>query len=240
MITFATMYPVDTQAISSSVAPRFPIMWGIATFTMLVSSSSSTEASETVIAIRYRYLYRSSAAPSMALRGSAAVVTGPLLGRDGDVDAHAGPQCAGAAIARAVGADPDGHPLHDLREIPRRVVRRQQRELRTSSGGQALHPPVEQAPGIRVDGELDRLAGLHVRGLCLLQVRHHPDVLERHDAHQRLAGLDQLAHLDGLLAHHAARRREQARVGELQRGLVARRTRRGDPSVRPDEGDLGR
>ena len=30
-------------------------MWGIATFTMLVSSSSSTDASETVIAIRYRY-----------------------------------------------------------------------------------------------------------------------------------------------------------------------------------------
>ncbi len=29
-------------------------MWGIATFTMLVSSSSSTDASDTVIAIRYR------------------------------------------------------------------------------------------------------------------------------------------------------------------------------------------
>jgi len=51
MITFATMYPVDTQAISSSVAPRFPIMWGIATFTMLVSNSSSTDASDTVIAM---------------------------------------------------------------------------------------------------------------------------------------------------------------------------------------------
>jgi hypothetical protein len=48
------MYPVETHAIWSSVAPRFPIMWGIATFTMLVSSSSSTDASDTVIAIRYR------------------------------------------------------------------------------------------------------------------------------------------------------------------------------------------
>ena len=47
------MYPVDTQAISSSVAPRFPIMWGIATFTIEVSISSSTAASVTEIAIRY-------------------------------------------------------------------------------------------------------------------------------------------------------------------------------------------
>ncbi len=31
-------------------------MCGMATFTMLVSSSSSTDASETVIAIRYLYL----------------------------------------------------------------------------------------------------------------------------------------------------------------------------------------
>src|SRR5882762_8607115 len=31
-------------------------MCGIATFTMLVSSSSSTDASETVMAIKYRYL----------------------------------------------------------------------------------------------------------------------------------------------------------------------------------------
>ena len=51
MITLATMYPVDTQAISSSVAPRFPIMWGMATLTMLVSRSSSTDASDTVTAM---------------------------------------------------------------------------------------------------------------------------------------------------------------------------------------------
>ena len=72
-ITFATMYPVDTQAISSSVAPRFPIIWGIATFTMLVSSSSSTDASDTVIAIRYLYLYRSSV--TAVVNGTAAAVT---------------------------------------------------------------------------------------------------------------------------------------------------------------------
>lgn len=51
-ITLATMYPVLTQAISSSVAPRFPIMCGMATFTMLVSTSSSTLARVTANAIR--------------------------------------------------------------------------------------------------------------------------------------------------------------------------------------------
>src|SRR5205823_14517817 len=60
-MTLAMMYPVDTQEISSSVAPRFPIMCGIATFTIEVSISSSTAASVTAIAIRYLYLYLSTA-----------------------------------------------------------------------------------------------------------------------------------------------------------------------------------
>jgi hypothetical protein len=50
-MTLATMYPVLTQATSSRVAPRFPIMWGIATFTMLVSTSSSTLARVTANAM---------------------------------------------------------------------------------------------------------------------------------------------------------------------------------------------
>ena len=59
-MTFAMMYPVDTHEISSSVAPRFPIMWGIATFTMDVSISSSTAASVTAMAMRYLWRYLSS------------------------------------------------------------------------------------------------------------------------------------------------------------------------------------
>src|SRR6266849_3120398 len=86
------MYPVDTQAISSRVAPRFPIMWGIATFTMLVSSSCNTDASETVMAIRYRYLYRSPAPESTPPAGHAEAPMRRLLGRDCDVHAHPRPQ----------------------------------------------------------------------------------------------------------------------------------------------------
>src|SRR5215216_6760101 len=60
-MTFAMMYPVDTHEISSIVAPRFPIMWGMATLTIDVSMSSSTAANVTAMAIRYLCLYLSSA-----------------------------------------------------------------------------------------------------------------------------------------------------------------------------------
>src|ERR1700710_1696391 len=61
-MTLAMMYPVDTHEISSSVAPRFPIMCGMATLTIDVSISSSTAASVTAMAMRYLYLYLSSTA----------------------------------------------------------------------------------------------------------------------------------------------------------------------------------
>src|SRR6267378_8141805 len=52
-MTLAMMYDVDTQAISSSVAPRFPIMCGMATLTIEVSISSSIAAIVTVAAMMY-------------------------------------------------------------------------------------------------------------------------------------------------------------------------------------------
>jgi len=53
MITLASMYPVETQAISSRLAPRFPIMSGSATFTMELSMTCISAASTTAKAIRY-------------------------------------------------------------------------------------------------------------------------------------------------------------------------------------------
>ena len=52
-MTLAMMYEVETQAISSSVAPRFPIMCGMATLTIEVSISSSIAAIVTVAAMMY-------------------------------------------------------------------------------------------------------------------------------------------------------------------------------------------
>src|SRR5256885_17106829 len=97
-------------------------MCGIATFTMLVSSSSSTDASDTVIAIRYLKRYRSGAA------GSAIAVM--LVRIDGRDDAHAWPKWKGRGHRRAVQPNTYGDALDDLPEVPRGVIGRQQRELR--------------------------------------------------------------------------------------------------------------
>src|SRR5689334_8591379 len=59
-MTLAMMYAVDTQAISSSVAPRFPIMCGMATLTIEVSINSSIAAMVTVAAMMYLWAYLSS------------------------------------------------------------------------------------------------------------------------------------------------------------------------------------
>src|SRR5690349_7449851 len=197
-------------------------MWGIATFTMLVSRSSSTDASDTVIAMMYLYLYRSTSAPA-PLRARAAVATVRLLGGNGDDHAHPGPQRP-IGIVLAVEPDPHRDALHDLRVIPGRVIGRQQRELRPRGRRQALHVALEMPAGIGVDREIRGVARPHVGRLRLLQVGGHPDVVQGDGGHQRLTGLYQLTHLDGLLAHHAVRWRGHARVRQVERRLIARRT----------------
>ena len=46
-ITFATIYPVETQPISSKVAPKFPCICGMAVETMVVSRISKTAPNTT-------------------------------------------------------------------------------------------------------------------------------------------------------------------------------------------------
>src|SRR5437868_433065 len=53
MMTLARMYPVETQAISSRLAPRFPIMSGSATLTIELSMTCISAARTTANAIRY-------------------------------------------------------------------------------------------------------------------------------------------------------------------------------------------
>src|SRR6266436_4784666 len=107
----------DALPIWSSVAPRFPIMCGIATFTMLVSRSSSTDASDTVIAMRYLNRYLSGAA------GSAIAVM--LVRLDGRDDAHPRPQHV-SRVHRAIQVNAHGNALHHFREVSGCVVGRQQ------------------------------------------------------------------------------------------------------------------
>src|SRR6185503_20215688 len=74
-MTLAMIYAVETQAISSSVAPRFPIMCGMATLTIEVSISSSIAAIVTVAAMMYLCAYLSST-DVIAVDCSRAVLTG--------------------------------------------------------------------------------------------------------------------------------------------------------------------
>src|SRR5580658_898501 len=64
--------------------------------------------------------------------------------------------------------DPDGNPLHHLGEIAGRVVRRQQRELRSAGGRNALDMAVQPRAGEAVDRDIGGLARLHPRQLRLL------------------------------------------------------------------------
>src|SRR5882672_12618427 len=110
-------------------------MCGIATFTMLVSSSSSTDASDTVIAIRYLKRYLSGAAAGIAI----AVI---LVRLDGRHDAHARPQRM-RRVHGAIQVNTHGDALHHFREVSGRIVGRQQRELRAGRRRQALDVATE-------------------------------------------------------------------------------------------------
>src|SRR3954469_14166211 len=117
-MTLAPPYPGTTQAISSSVAPRFPIIWGRATLTIEVSISSITEARMTVIVISHLL------APCW---GICAFLF--FLGRsvevDGDVDVHPHPQRM-AGVRRLGEHDLHRDALDDLGEVAGGVVGRQQ------------------------------------------------------------------------------------------------------------------
>src|SRR5258708_1695012 len=94
-----------------------------ATFTMLTSTTSSSAPSATAMAIAHLPPAAACCLAGIGTADGARLATGDLLtGIDGEVDAHAGAQ-----------RDPSGermqahshrHPLHDLGEVARCVVRR--------------------------------------------------------------------------------------------------------------------
>src|SRR5205814_10144079 len=73
MMTLARMYPVETQAISSRLAPRFPIISGRATFTIELSMTCISAASTTANAMRYLCGAPSGDAAIGSTRGSSSV-----------------------------------------------------------------------------------------------------------------------------------------------------------------------
>src|ERR1019366_8408577 len=142
-----------TQATSSSVAPRFPLMSLSATFTIDVSISSMIAAEITVnVMISLRSPCSAMAVPPEARHS----VGDP----DDRVHAHAGAQRVGG-VGRLREGDLHGDPLGDLDEVPGGIVGGQKGEPRAGRPGDGLNLPVEDVPVVVVGFELDLLARLH-------------------------------------------------------------------------------
>src|SRR5262245_37432837 len=129
-------------------------MCGIATLTIDVSMSSRTAASVTAIAMRYLYLYLSSAgATAGATRIALAMLPLPDVHVRGD--GHARTQRpVGAESLREADAHRDA--LHDLREVARRVVGREERELGARRRAQALDHAFGRRAAVGIDFDLHR------------------------------------------------------------------------------------
>ena len=93
--------------------------------------------------------------------------------------------------------DADRQPLHDLDEVARGVLRRQQCEGRSGPHREAGDPAVEHLPvAVHVDIEIDGLADAQIAQLRLLEIGVDPDLVERADRHQALPDLNIVAGVD--------------------------------------------
>ncbi len=115
--------------------------------------------------------------------------------------------------------DADGDALHDLGEIARRIVGRQQRELRARSrrdrGDDAgNHPPAEG-----IDGEVDLLPGSDRIELRLLEIGVDIGAAQRNQREQPRAGQRVLAELDRLVADDAVEGGANFGEGKVAFGL---------------------
>ena len=86
---------------------------------------------------------------------------------------------------------------------------------------------VHQLAREHVDGDLDRLAFMHVGELGFLVVRDHIGAARRHHRHQLRAGLHELADPQRAVADHAVDRRDDRGVAEIKLGLALQGLRAG-------------
>src|SRR5436190_3913892 len=122
MMTLARMYPVETQAISSRLAPRFPIMSGSATLTIELSMTCISAASTTAKAIRYLC-----GAPS----GGAAI---------GSVSGPSSASSVATALATDIACSQcKVHPVYNLRILLSRIDPQSTCRGRISDGHRFLH-----------------------------------------------------------------------------------------------------
>ncbi len=108
-----------------------------------------------------------------------------------------------------VDLDSHGHTLHHLDPVAGGVLGGQQGERRPGARGHAAHMAMEnERAAIQIAAYLRRLSNAHVAQLHFLEVRIHPQSVQRNHRHERLAGLDVLAQLHAALGHVTAHGRD--------------------------------
>src|ERR1019366_10773046 len=80
-------------------------------------------------------------------------------------------------------------------------------------------------PVVSIDVNASLLADMHMAKLGLFEVCRHPQVAERSDIEQELAGLNSLAHFDGSSSHQSANRSNDAGIAKALRSVEQRRLR---------------
>ena len=118
------------------------------------------------------------------------------------------------AQRRVVERDLDRHALDDFREIAGRIVRWQERELRSAGGRDLEHAAVDHFAGIHIDADVDRIADFDVRQLRFAEVRLDPRG-PADEGQDLRAGRHQLSRADLPLADGAVGRRDDARVAQV-------------------------
>jgi hypothetical protein len=140
------------------------------------------------------------------------------FGVDDRLDRHSGAQPPSQCAA--VEDDLHGDALHDLREVTRRVVGRQQSEFEPARRGKAVDMAGQRHARIAVDFDLDRLAAPHMRQLRLLEIGDDVGGAERNDGHELRPGLYVLADAERAGANRAVDRRRNRGIGEVELGLM--------------------
>ena len=123
--------------------------------------------------------------------------------------------------------DSNRQPLHDLHEVARGILGRQQREGLAGAHGETGDPALEFATtAVHVDLAAHPLADPQIGELGLLEVGVDPDLGERPDSHQVLPGLNVVAGIDVAPGDHAvdfgndvAIAKVQLRLREVALGL---------------------
>src|SRR5262252_1815189 len=90
----------------------------------------------------------------------------------------------------------DWHALNHLYIVAGGIFRRQHAEACPSGRSDAVDVSGKLTAAVRIDGHGGALSRLHVGELRLLEIRGHPDVVERYQRHQRLTRLYDLTGLD--------------------------------------------